>query len=59
MGVKNKTSKNSIKIYGNPNLTINKNINIKNFMKDHRVLMTSVIAALALAETGQFMTKRL
>ena len=47
MGVKNKTSKNSIKIYGNPNLTINKNINIKNFMKDHRVFMTSVIAALA------------
>ena len=32
--------------YGNPNLEINKKIIIKNFLKDHRVFMTSVIASL-------------
>ena len=36
----------SIKIYGNPNLKIKKNIVIKKFLKDHRVFMSSVIAAL-------------
>lgn len=46
MGVKTILKKDSIKIYGNPNLKINKKINIQNFMKDHRVFMTSVIAAL-------------
>ena len=47
MGVKNIVTKNSIKIYGNPNLKINKKIIIKNYLKDHRVFMTSVIAALS------------
>ena len=47
MGIKNITTKDSIKIYGNPNLKINKKIIIKNFLKDHRVFMTSVIAALS------------
>ena len=47
MGVKNIMTKNSIKIYGNPNLKINKKIIIKNYLKDHRVFMTSVIAALS------------
>ena len=46
MGVKTITTNNSIKIYGNPNLKINKKIVIKNYLKDHRVFMTSVIAAL-------------
>jgi 3-phosphoshikimate 1-carboxyvinyltransferase len=46
MGVKNIMTKNSIKIYGNPNLKINKKIIIKNYLKDHRIFMTSVIAAL-------------
>ncbi len=46
MGIKTITKKNSIKIYGNPNLKINKKIIIKEFLKDHRVFMTSVIAAL-------------
>ena len=45
MGVKNILTKNSIKIYGNPNLSLKKNITIKNFLKDHRVFMMSVIAA--------------
>ena len=46
MGIKTITTKNSIKIFGNPNLAINKKIVIKSFLKDHRVFMTSVIAAL-------------
>ena len=47
MGIKTVSTKNSIKIYGNPNLKINKQIVIKNYLKDHRVFMTSVIAALS------------
>ena len=47
MGVKTKITDNSIKIYGNPNLKINKKIIIKNYQKDHRVFMTSIIASLA------------
>ena len=47
MGIKTITTKDSIKIFGNPNLKINKKIVIKNFLKDHRVFMTSVIAAAA------------
>jgi 3-phosphoshikimate 1-carboxyvinyltransferase len=46
MGIKTKITYNSIKIYGNPNLKIDKEIIIKNYMKDHRVFMTSVVAAL-------------
>ena len=46
MGIKNITTKSTIKIYGNPNLDLEKKINIKNFSKDHRVFMMSVIAAL-------------
>lgn len=46
MGIKNITTQDSIKIYGNPNLDIKKNIVIKNYLKDHRVFMMSVIAAL-------------
>ena len=46
MGIKNILTEDSIKIYGNPNLKIKKKIIIKNFLKDHRVFMTSVVAAL-------------
>ena len=45
MGIKTITTYNSIKIFGNPNLEINKKIVIKDYLKDHRVFMTSVIAA--------------
>ena len=45
MGIKTVTTKDSIKIFGNPDLQINKKIVIKNYLKDHRVFMTSVIAA--------------
>ena len=46
LGIKNKTTKSSIKIYGNPNLNFNKKIIIKNFLRDHRIFMMSVVAAL-------------
>ena len=46
MGIKNILKKDSIKIYGNPDLNLNKKIRINNFLKDHRVFMTSVVAAL-------------
>jgi 3-phosphoshikimate 1-carboxyvinyltransferase len=54
MGVKTITTDNSIKIFGNPNLRINKKIVIKDYLKDHRVFMTSVIAGLSFEGKGFF-----
>ena len=47
IGIKTKISKNTFKIYGNPNLRLSKTYEIKNFDKDHRACMLSFIAALA------------
>ena len=47
MGVEVITTKNSIKIFGNPKLKINKKIVIQKYLKDHRVFMASVVAALS------------
>ncbi len=47
MGVKTILKKDSIKIFGNPKLEINKKIIIKNFLKDHRIFMCCTIAALS------------
>ena len=47
IGIKTVSNNDSIKIYGNPNLNVNKKIVIKDYLKDHRVFMTSVIAALS------------
>ena len=46
MGIKTDLTKDSIKIYGQPNLEIKKPITVKNYLKDHRVFMMSTIAAL-------------
>ena len=46
MGVKTITLR-LYKIFGNPKIKINKKIVIKNYLKDHRVFMASVIAALS------------
>ena len=46
MGIKNVVTNSSIKIFGNPNIDIKKKIIIKNYLKDHRVFMSSTIAAL-------------
>ena len=49
MGVKNKLIKNhGIKIWGQPNLKLNNKYEIKNYLKDHRVMAMSTIAALTL-----------
>ena len=45
-GIKVERFQNNIKIYGNPNLKLNKNYVIKNYFKDHRIFMMSTIAAL-------------
>ncbi len=58
LGIKNDVTKNSIKIYGNPNIDLkNKKIIIKNFLKDHRVFMTSVIAALSFSGNWKIFDK--
>ena len=46
MGVKTELTRDSIKIYGQPNLEIKKLITIKNYLKDHRIFMMCTIAAL-------------
>ena len=49
LGVRTITTSDSIKIFGNPNLNLDfdREITIKNYLKDHRVFMTSLIAALS------------
>ena len=47
IGIKNIATNDSIKIFGNPNLNVANKIEIKNYLKEHRVFMTSVIAGLA------------
>ena len=45
LGIKTKLTKDSIKIFGNPDADLKKTVNVKDYFKDHRVFMTSVIAA--------------
>ena len=47
IGIKTELKNNSIKIFGNPNIKIKKKIIIKEYLKDHRIFMSSVIAALS------------
>ena len=49
IGVKTKLIGNhGIKIWGQPNLKLSKNYEVKNYLKDHRVMAMSTIAALTL-----------
>tara|TARA_Y100000591_G_scaffold327535_1_gene352220 strand:+ start:230 stop:1552 length:1323 start_codon:yes stop_codon:yes gene_type:complete len=48
LGVKVLRQNSNISIFGNPNLKLKNKFHIKNFMKDHRVFMMSVIAALTI-----------
>ena len=57
IGIKNLVTNNSIKIYGNPNIRVNKKIVIRNFLKDHRVFMSSVVAALTFGGKWQIHDK--
>jgi|TARA_B110000438_G_scaffold302116_1_gene358816 3-phosphoshikimate 1-carboxyvinyltransferase len=48
IGIKTKKIKNhGIKIWGQPNLKLNKNYVVKNYLKDHRVAMSTIILGLA------------
>ena len=48
MGIKvKKMNNNGLKIWGQPNLKLKKSFVIKNYLKDHRILMMSAIAALS------------
>ena len=57
IGIKNVVTNHSIKIYGNPNLEIKQKVIIKDFLKDHRIFMTSVVAALTLGGDWQIYDK--
>ena len=46
MGIKTELTRDSIRIYGQPDLEIKKKITIKNYLEDHRIFMMSTIAAL-------------
>ena len=48
IGIKTKLTNRSIKIYGNPNLNLSKNYEVKNYLKDHRIMAMTTIAALTL-----------
>jgi len=48
IGIKTKLTNDSIKIYGNPNLKLDQNFEIKNYLKDHRIMAMCAIAALTL-----------
>ena len=48
IGVKTKLTNESLKIYGQPNLILNKDYQIKNYLKDHRIFMMCTVAALTL-----------
>ena len=51
IGIKVYRNQDNIKIFGNPNLKLNNIYHIKNFLKDHRIFMMSIIAALTLGGT--------
>jgi len=53
IGAKYKLTKDSIKIYGNPNLESNNKVIVKDYLKDHRVFMTSVVASLVFGGNWQ------
>ena len=48
IGIRVERNNNDIKIYGQPNLILSKNFEIKKFLKDHRVFFLSCITALTL-----------
>ena len=48
IGVKTELTNHSIKIYGNPNLILYKNYEVKNYLRDHRIMAMTTVAALTL-----------
>ncbi len=48
IGIKVERFQNDVNIHGNPSLKLNKNFEVKNFLKDHRIFFLSCITALTL-----------
>jgi len=48
IGIKTELTNHSIKIYGNPNLNLYKNYEVKNYLRDHRIMAMTTVAALTL-----------
>jgi len=48
IGIRTELTNDSIKIYGQPNLELTENYEVKNYLKDHRIFMTATIASLTL-----------
>ncbi len=57
IGIKVVSKSNNLKIYGNPDLKLNKSYIVKNFKKDHRVFMMSCVAALTLGGKWKILDK--
>ncbi len=57
IGIKVLEKKDSLKIYGNPNLNLNKKLIVKDFMKDHRIFMMACVAALTLGGSWKINNK--
>ena len=58
IGVKIDRFNNDINIYGNPNLILSKNFEMKNFLKDHRIFFLSCITALTLGGNWKINDKK-
>ncbi len=58
IGVKIERFNNDINIYGNPNLILSKNFEMKNFLKDHRIFFLSCITALTLGGNWKINDKK-
>ena len=48
IGVKTELTNHSIKIYGNPNLNLYKSYEVKDYLRDHRIMAMTTVAALTL-----------
>ncbi len=58
IGIKVERFKNNINIYGNPKITLSKNFEIRNYLKDHRIFFLSCIAALTLGGNWKINEKK-
>jgi len=47
IGIKIAKKNSNVKIFGKPNLNLNRKFIVKNFMKDHRIFMMACVAAIA------------
>ena len=57
IGIKVLRRKDNIKIFGNPDLNLKEQYEIKNYRKDHRIFMMSCIAALSFGGTWKIFDK--